>query len=449
MEISGSIVTPQEHSELDMFTYTLLHKSGFKFSPDDPQAVHEDRMRGIIRFGPYRKVTKPPQIAFVFPNGFRDQANTLYLALRNGIGLFKGLPSVFKVPLEKDQVVAITGFTLRNRFDHHDSALRYRDAIQNWINLNGSTPDLFVNLHPKSMGWEDDSAYSATKAVLLKDGLLSQNVTFELIQNSTQFEWSVANIALGVFVKLGGIPWAVNRADGENEFVIGMGRSESYDQRTRERERSIAFTTSLQSNGIYEFGNFGSACGDKAAFMRELENTLRNTIAQMRLRKPNAAALTLHFPKDFSFDERELCKKVAADASTSIPRIEFVKVTEEDRFFAIDDESPDQVPRRGTCIKLSNTDFLLYTEGSEERQTWVNRPPSAVRIRHYGEFGADLPTREIIGQVFDLSLSNWRAFNARGYPVSIFYSKLISRILQHADLSDVHGTHLSDRMWFL
>lgn len=163
-------------------------------------------MRGIIRFGPYRKVMNPPNIAFVFPDGYRDQANALYLALRNGIGLFKGLPSVFKVPLEKHQVVAITGFKLRNRFDHHDSALRYRDAIQTWISANGSIPDLFVNLHPKSMGWEEDSAYSATKAVLLKDGFLSQNVTFELIQNSAQFEWSVANIALGIFVKLGGIP---------------------------------------------------------------------------------------------------------------------------------------------------------------------------------------------------------------------------------------------------
>jgi argonaute-like protein implicated in RNA metabolism and viral defense len=432
-----------------MFTYNLLHNSGFRFSPDSPEAVHEDRLRGIIRFGPYRKVMTSPKIAFVFPDGYRDQANSLYLALRNGIGLFKGLPSVFKVPLEKHQVVAITGFKLRNRFDHHDSALRYRDAIQTWINANGSIPDLFVNLHPKSMGWEEDSAYSATKAVLLKDGFLSQNVTFELIQNSAQFEWSVANIALGIFVKLGGIPWAINRADGENEFVIGMGRSESYDSRTRARQRSIAFTTCLQSNGIYEFGNFGRACGDKEAFMRELENTLRHTIAQLRSRRPNVAALVLHFPKDFSFDERELCTRVATEAKVNIPRIEFVKVTEEDRFFAIDDESPDQVPRRGTCIRLSNTDFLLYTEGSEERQTWVNRPPSAVRIRHYGEPESDLLRREIVGQVFDLSLSNWRAFNARGYPVSIFYSKLISRILQHADLSDVHGEHLSDRMWFL
>ena len=406
-------------------------------------------MRGIVRFGPYRKVTRAPRIAFVFPDGYRDQANALYLALRNGIGLFKGLPSVFKVPLEKDQVVAITGFQLRNRFDHHDSALRYRDAIQSWINTNGTTPDVFINLHQKSMGWEEDSAYSATKATLLKDGLLSQNVTCELIQNSTQFEWSVASIALGLFVKLGGIPWAVNRIDGENEFVIGMGRSESHDPHTRERQRSVAFTTCLQSNGIYEFANFGRACGDKQEFMRELESTLRHTIAQVHSQRPNAVALALHFPKDFSFDERELCARVAIESKATFQRIEFVKVTEEDRFFAIDDESPDQVPRRGTCIRLSRSDFLLYTEGSEERQTWVNRPPSAVRIRHYREGGADFPAREIVGQVFDLSLSNWRAFNARGYPVSIFYSKLINRILQNADLSDVHGEHLSHRMWFL
>jgi len=61
------------------------------------------------------------------------------------------------------------------------------------------------------MAWEDDSEYSVTKAMLLREGLLSQNVTFELIQSSAQFEWAAANIALAIFAKLGGIPWAVNR----------------------------------------------------------------------------------------------------------------------------------------------------------------------------------------------------------------------------------------------
>src|SRR5690606_2394901 len=156
---------------------------------------------------------------------------------------------------EREQVVAITGFTLRNRHDHHECAQRYRDAIHSWIHTHSEIPDLFINIHPRSMTWEDDSAYAATKAALLKEGLLSQNVTFDLIQNATQFEWSAANIALGLFVKLGGVPWAVSRPNAETEIVIGMGRSESYDPRTRERERVIAFTTCLQSNGVYQFAN--------------------------------------------------------------------------------------------------------------------------------------------------------------------------------------------------
>jgi hypothetical protein len=121
--------------------------------------AHDDRMRGIIKWGPYRKIAiQTPRLAFVFPEGYRDAANSLYLALRNGIGAFKGLPSVFKVTLEKEQVVAITGFTLRNRYDHHESAQRYRDAIQAWIQTNKHVPDLFVNLHPRSMTWDEDSA---------------------------------------------------------------------------------------------------------------------------------------------------------------------------------------------------------------------------------------------------------------------------------------------------
>ena len=95
------IVTRLAYSELEMFTHSLLTKPGFRFSPDDPLSISEDRLRGIVKFGPYQKVSGVPRIAFVFPDGYRDAANTLYLALRNGLGLFKGMPSVFKIPLEK------------------------------------------------------------------------------------------------------------------------------------------------------------------------------------------------------------------------------------------------------------------------------------------------------------------------------------------------------------
>ena len=88
--------------------------------------------------------------------------------------------------------------------------------------------------------------------------------------------------------------------------------------------------------------------------------------------------LDIALSKGLSREERELCQQAVAAAHTSFQQIEFVKITEEDRFFAIDDELPDEVPRRGTCIRLNKRITSLYTEGSEERQPWANRPPSAV-----------------------------------------------------------------------
>jgi hypothetical protein len=186
-----------------MFKYWRLERSGFRFSPSNSRAVHNDRMRGMITFGPYRALNQPPTLAFVFPDGSRDAANQLYLGLRNGVGPFPGIQNLFRVKLERDQVRAVTGFPLPNRHNHRDAARRYRDAIQTWIQTENFVPDIFINLHPRSMGWEEDSPYAATKAVLLKDGLLSQNVTFDLLSSSNQFQWAVANIALGIFVKLG------------------------------------------------------------------------------------------------------------------------------------------------------------------------------------------------------------------------------------------------------
>lgn len=433
-----------------MFTYTILNKAGFRFSPTNPAAAHDDRLRGIARFGPFKRITGAPQLAFVFPTGYRDAANALYLALRNGIGLFKGLPSVFKVQLEREQAIPVTGFTLPHPHNHHDCARRYRDAIQSWIAAHEQKPDIFVTLHPKSMAWEDDSEYAATKATLLREGLLSQNVTFELIQSSAQFEWAAANIALALFAKLGGIPWAVDRPNADGEIVIGMGRSETIDVATRERKRFIAFATCLQTDGIYKFSTLGKVCTDKETYVAELENTLRITLRRAHESSVDVRVMVLHFPKEFSRDEMKRCRRVVEDEQARFPRVEFVKVTDEERFFALDDESPDQVPRRGTCIRLNSRDHLLYTEGSEERQTWVNRVPSAVRIRHYREGDdSDRSSKEVVGQVFDLSMSNWRAFNARGYPVSILYSSLISRILRHADLTADQTESLRERMWFL
>jgi hypothetical protein len=73
------------------------------------------KMPGLLEFGPYQKAATggPPRFGFVFPSEYRDQANRLYLALKNGIGYFRGVENTFRFPLAREHVFSITGFSIK------------------------------------------------------------------------------------------------------------------------------------------------------------------------------------------------------------------------------------------------------------------------------------------------------------------------------------------------
>jgi argonaute-like protein implicated in RNA metabolism and viral defense len=431
-----------------MFEARIYRNVGFRFSPSSRESTHPDKLRGLVKYGPYRPITIKPRIGFVFPKGYRDYANNLYLALRNGIGYFKGLSTLLKVPFDRDQVFPITGFPLPNPHDHEDAAKRYRDAILSWKATGAQTADIFINLHPKSLAWEEDSAYGACKAVLLEAGISSQNVTFELIDNTSQFEWAAANIALAVFVKLGGIPWVTNLESPDKYIVIGMGRSEKQDPVSRERSQYTAFTTCVRDNGIYELTHFGKPCATKQEHLSELRKTASEALKKALELGPHIKGLVIHMPKDFARDERAEVDEAIKDVSqvrAFVPHI--LKVTEEDRFFAFDD-SQNGIPPRGTCIKLGTNEYMLYTEGVEEKSAWSNRLPTAVRIKHF-DATDKLMTGDLVSQIFDLSLVNYRGFNAKAYPVSLYYSYLIANILKRGTGLQLSDQVLENKMWFL
>ena len=431
-----------------MFNARIYRSSGFRFS-DEPGATHSDKLRGLVKFGPYRGIQGKPKIGFVFPEGYRDHANNLYLALRNGIGYFKGLGSWFRVPFEKDQVFPVTGFKLLNPHDDDDCAKRYRDAILNWRTANpNNTPDVFLNLHPKSLAWEETSAYVASKAALLEAGIISQNVTFELMENAAQFEWAAANIALGLFVKLGGIPWITDVTNPTGFVIIGMGRAEVQDPVSRERARITAFTTCVRENGIYELTHVGQSQTTDDGFLNELKTSVKAALLKALQVEPELKGIVLHFPKDFARIERDAVAEVVSGFRQDRPLSFYtLKISEEERFFAFDD-SNQGIPPRGACIKLDRNDFLLYTEGAEEKAAWANRLPTAVHIRQFGECD-DVTKTDLVAQAFDLSLVNYRGFNSKAFPISIYYSELIANILKRGKKLDLSAEILQTRMWFL
>jgi hypothetical protein len=145
-----------------------------------------DKLRGSVEFGPYKGLLRPLSLGFVFPNEYRDQANRLYLYLKNGIGSFKGVETAFRFRLSKDQVFQISRFSIRGR-SHSESAKLYEDAILDWTaSRRNSRPDLFFVMHPQTPHSEADTPYYACKARLLTEGILSQSVTADLIGDESR-----------------------------------------------------------------------------------------------------------------------------------------------------------------------------------------------------------------------------------------------------------------------
>jgi len=366
--------------------------------------------------------------------------------LKNGVGYFKGLSSLFRMRFETDQVFPITGFRIENPHDHVECAQRYRDAITSWRGTEAQEADIFLNLHPRSLAWEDDSAYASCKAVLLEAGIISQNVTFELMDNPSQFEWAAANIALAIFVKLGGIPWITNLQSEPRSVIIGAGKVEEMDQVSRERNQFMAFTTCVRENGIYELTSIGKACSNRKDFLADLRETVVQSVKKIISSAPEITNVVVHFPKDFNREERKVVEESVQSLSAGNLNSHFLKVVEEERFFAFDD-TRNGAPPRGMCIKLGPNENILYTEGDEERTAWVSRIPTAVRIKNYPS--STESAIDLLSQVFDLSLVNLRGFNAKAFPISVYYSHLVADILRRSHSMQVSVGIVHDRPWFL
>jgi len=416
-----------------------------------------DKLRGLVEFGPYRALANEPIFGFVFPTEYRDYANRLFLALKNGVGSFKGVESTFRFRLTKEQVFQVSGFTVRGK-NPHDAAQVYEQAILNWnAGAASPKPHMFFILHPQTSASEPDTPYYACKARLLAEGILSQSVTTELLADEPKFRWSAANIALGAFVKLGGIPWIVYGKELDQELIIGLGRSYLFDPQSRQTTGYMGFTACFSARGLFQFVALAEVTDDRRKYLKLLGDVVSTSLERAEALGRGVSSVTLHVPKHMSREEMDaVYGAVRSHPRQNILQIVVVKISEEEIFFAVDTRFKDGIPHRGTVLQINDRDYLLYTEGRDEKESWANfRVPVALRITPQN--GARHPggIKTVIRQINDLSQVNWRGFNARSKPISNYYGTLIARLLSHVpaermrNLSDSSRSLLEERMWFI
>ena len=439
-----------------MFRSYRLTQEKFRFG----NGASIDRFRGLHQYGPLATLPteREPIFGFVFPKEYRNLANKLYGALKNGVGYFRGMPSSFRVPLSKSQVFQISDFSISERLSSREEARRYADAVIGWSINKGISPDLFFVLHPKTSDWLDQTPYYECKANLLKEGFLSQHVTTELIENRSQFEWSVANIALQVFAKLGGTPWVLDATTAQRELILGVGSSSLYDPTNRQLRRYIGFTSCFSGNGDFRFLSFTKPARSRDEYLHSLKMVVREALEITSRDNQVPDRFTLHLPKEAGREEYAAVAGAIQEAE-GVPedtRVQIVRVNESSSILAVNPDSADGIPNRGSVVQLGDREYMVYTEGLEERQVWRHRTPTCLRVMPQNSAISVADAEELVAQAFRISQVNWRGFNAGSKPITTLYGGLIARVISHVPANVVQSLYtekaravLERRMWFL
>ena len=401
----------------------------------EARKTHYDKLRGLLQHTPFKapKITEP-KCMFVFTEDDAQNANKLYLSLRNGIAKFPGCKQLTGISLEKENVEAIR-VPKKNDSNLADA---FYDSINSQLSNVNKKPDFAFILYSKQPNFNVKDPYESAKAALTKHGVPSQYVSYELLDSPKQFQYAISNIALSFFVKLGGVPWEVSLRREPPTLVLGIGHIEAKNPEGKPLPQLIGFAVCTLSNGIYLNTSFFPPAKTYEEFLLHLEKGLREALDKMVQEYQDIGKITIHVSRL----ERSDILRVVKDTIVSYEKklqspiyFEMVRLTEDSDFSVFDQSHPGYVSVEGTVVALGRNHALVVTEGREEKAVWRGRKP--VTLEMYREYNSSsaMQLRDTIEDAFALSSVNWRGFNAITQPISLQYAKLLAK--QVAKMSNV------------
>ncbi len=177
----------------------ILRQPELRFDYSSTYAKERYSKRGLLRFGPYDSEwfgKDKIKAIVIYPDGQEREKEILIDGLIKGEGSFRGFRSFFKVPLKVIDTVKFSDV---------------RDVELMIGQISAQEPDIvYVLLQERG-----SEVYKIAKSKLLANGIPSQMVTIESL-NKTGRQYTLENIALASYAKVGGTPWTVSTSDDED-----------------------------------------------------------------------------------------------------------------------------------------------------------------------------------------------------------------------------------------
>jgi hypothetical protein len=405
----------------------------------------KSQFTGLRQYGPLEPLSTPPRLLFVFRERDRQAARTLAMAIQGSRTKerfsFPGFESLFK------SAITIDG----NPIVLPDlSAASFGTALDRVKSERQSLPSTIpILVLPEG----DDNGYMEHKAAFTHEGIPTQVCTLKIINDDYSLKWAIANIALQIFCKAGGKPWKV-RPTPDRTLIIGISQSHklSHEGDRPKVEKYFAFSVMSDNSGLFQQLRVLGDSDNEQQYLNELRSNLKDILAK---RPAEFSQVVVHTSFRLKHNEMmaiENTVKSAAAESSQQCRFAVVKVNHHNRFFGVNPDVNSLVPYEGTVTKLGGGEHLIWFEGIfPDKQTVTKAFPGPTHVAFLRVSEEDsIGDEALLQDLINLSGANWRGFNAKSAPVSVFYCHLVADLVHDFQQGGLPLPQVQDiRPWFL
>lgn len=414
----------------------LLEQPQLRFNYSSPGAIEASPRKGLHRHGPYDSDLfgkDEVQAVVLFPQGRARQKDLLIAGLRDGEDYFRGFKDLFKVPLAFEDDDGIPFKTIEE----------LTREVNN-LASRSNPPDLVYVILPS----RQSVLYVRAKSRLLANGIPSQMAIAEKLNNPTGRQFTLANLALASYAKVGGTPWTVAASGIDEELVLGVSRAMDAS-----KQYLVGYVILFTRDGDYLFVNSKAPVVEWDRYVEGLSELVQDAIGEFERVKGPPVSVTVHFHKKPGHREIEAITEGLKNADKDIP-FAILHLNEYSNFRLFDTRHTTYVPPTGLKVRLSTCEALLMLDGrrnGDRRKIGVPRVLD-VRMDKRSTFGEEQFPR-LIQQVNDFAYINWRGFNSAAIPITLNYSKLIAKMIAELGIEAWNATvaegRLRDKAWFL
>ena len=396
------------------------------------QAESSSQFMGVKNNGPLEPTPSNVRLYFVYPREYVSLSRDIYRALFGGVfRTFSGMKGMFGTAISPANVkgIELESFCL-------DSIREVQEKVSK---DQGEHPSVVIVLTP--FGRHDDQdndAYWTLKHTFLSASLPIQVVSTKTANDRNLLKWSIGSIGLQIFAKLGGKPWKVRPANSKC-LIVGVGQAHS-SREDGTISRYFAYSVLTDSSGVFKeirvLGQSDQHDSYLDQFSSKLEGLLRDYADDF-------STFAIHATFSIRQDELKRVSEVLErlQRGTGAENRTFValKFNGRNRFFGFATSQNSLVPYESSLVQLAHNEYLVWFEGLQYGQPNVKKMvggPMHVKFVYPKHIGFE-QKMAYLQDAINLSGANWRGFNARSLPVSVFYAQIVAKYLKEFERQDL------------